>query len=60
MRLFAERRTSGMWLALWTGGMTAFALVVHLPEWNESKFVWLVFTPLAILGGANLPVVWHS
>ena len=57
-RVFAERRVEGMWLALWTAGMAAFALVVHLPEWNESKFVWQVFAPLAILGGASLPGAW--
>ena len=59
-RVFAERRTAGVWLALWTAGMTAFALVVHLPEWNESKFLWQVFAPLAILGGASLPGAWAA
>lgn len=59
-RVFAERRTAGMWLALWAAGMAGFALVVHLPEWNESKFVWQVFAPLAILGGANLPPAWSA
>ena len=59
-RVFAERRIAGVWLALWTAGMTVFALVVHLPEWNESKFVWQVFAPLAILGGASLPGAWAA
>jgi len=52
-----ERGVAGLWLAAWTTGMVAFALVVHLPEWNESKFVWQVFAPLAILGGAGLPAL---
>ena len=59
-RVFAERRTAGMWLALWTAGMTLFALVIHLPEWNESKFTWQVFAPLAILGGASAPAAWSA
>jgi hypothetical protein len=59
-RVFAERRVAAMWLSFWTLGMTLFALVVHLPEWNESKFVWQVFAPLAILGGASLPAAWAA
>ncbi len=59
-RAFTERRTAGMWLAWWAAGMVAFALVVHLPEWNESKFVWQVFSPIAILGGVSFPAAWHA
>lgn len=54
-RVRDERRLAGAWLVVWAAGMLGFALVVHLPEGNESKFVWQVFVPLAILGGAGLP-----
>jgi hypothetical protein len=56
-RVLAEQRVAGLWLAAWTLGMAGFAIVVHLPEGNESKFVWQVFAPLAILGGAAFPGV---
>lgn len=56
-RAFAERGIAAGWLVAWTAGMVAFALVVHLPESNESKFVWQVFAPLAILGGAGFPAM---
>ena len=56
-RVIAERRVAGLWLLAWTAGMLGFALVVHLPESNESKFVWQVFAPLALLGGAGLPAL---
>lgn len=42
-------------LPVWLAGMTAFALVVHLPENNETKFVWQVFVLLAVIGG---PAAW--
>ena len=54
-RVVRERRAAGLWLVAWTAGMLGFALIVHLPENNESKFVWPVFAPLALLGGAQLP-----
>jgi hypothetical protein len=56
-RVLAEHRVAGVWLACWTLGMTLFALVVHLPEDNETKFVWQVFAPLALLGGPGLPAL---
>src|SRR5262249_30439756 len=56
-RAFAERRITAVWLVAWTVAMIGFALVVHLPEFNELKFVWQVFAPLAILGGAGLPAL---
>jgi hypothetical protein len=56
-RAFAEHRVAGVWLACWVLGMTLFAIVVHLPEDNESKFVWQVFAPLAMLGGPGLPAL---
>ncbi len=62
-RVFLEQRVAGLWLVTWTAGMMGFALVVHLPEWNESKFVWPVFAPLAVLGGVGFPALlddWRS
>ena len=56
-RLLAERQAPGAWLACWTLGMIVFALLVHLPENNEFKFVWQVFAPLALLGGWGLPAL---
>src|SRR5262249_61184464 len=53
-RALPGRRRSALWLGGWTFGMTAFALVVHLPQDNEHKFVWQVFVPLAMLGGPGL------
>ncbi len=40
-------------LPLWLLGMLLFSLVVHLPENNETKFVWQVFILLAVIGGAS-------
>ena len=56
-RVFLEQRVAGTWLVAWAAAMLVFALGVHLPESNESKFVWQVFAPLAVLGGAGLPVL---
>jgi len=56
-RGLAERRLAAAWLVAWTAGMLGFALVVHLPLSNEMKFVWQVFAPLAVLGGAGLPAL---
>jgi hypothetical protein len=39
-------------LLLFTALMGLFACVVHLPLDNESKFVFQVFMPLALIGGA--------
>ncbi|HET7224564.1 MAG TPA: hypothetical protein VFK69_02530, partial [Candidatus Eisenbacteria bacterium] len=55
-RAFAERRPGGALLALWTLAMTGFALVVHLPLDNESKFVFqLLFALVVFAGVAFLP-----
>ncbi len=56
-RALAEHRVAALFVVCWTAGMTAFASVVHLPGSNESKFVWQVFAPLALLGGAGLPAL---
>jgi hypothetical protein len=56
MRLWRERRVEGAVLLLFLAGMTVFALVIHLPLDNESKFSFQVFFPLALIGGpAFLP-----
>ena len=52
-RALAERRALAIWLVIWLAGMLAFALVVHLPESNEHKFVWPIFAVIALLGGAT-------
>ncbi len=52
-RLLREERALAAWLAVWVSGMTLFAVFVHLPEGNEHKFVWPIFSVLAILGGAS-------
>lgn len=52
-RLLRERSASGTWLIAWLAGMAAFAIIVHLPEYNEFKFVWMVFAPLALLAGGS-------
>lgn len=54
-RAVEERRAAPALLALWAVCMTAFALVVHLPGNNETKFVFLVFAALALLGGPVFP-----
>lgn len=46
-----DRRGLASWLSIWLAGMLAFALVVHLPESNEHKFVWPILAMLAVLGG---------
>jgi len=56
-RALREPHAAAPWLATWAAGMTAFACVVHLPQNNEHKFVWQVFVPLAVLGGAGLPTL---
>ena len=45
---------SGSLLVVFTLLMTGFALVVNLPEDNESKFAFHVFFPAAILGAGAL------
>jgi hypothetical protein len=53
-RVVRERRAGGAMLVCYLIGMTAFALVVHLTEDNESKFAFQTWIPIAILGGATL------
>ncbi|MEO5988374.1 MAG: hypothetical protein ABIU54_14270 [Candidatus Eisenbacteria bacterium] len=53
-RILRERRPLGTWFVVWVAGMTLFAMIVHLPESNEHKFVWPILSVLAILGGASL------
>ena len=53
-RAFRERRPAAAVLALFTLVMAVFAVVVHLRLDNESKFVFQVFLPLALFGGAAL------
>ncbi len=52
-RVVRARAVAGSWLVAWLIGMTAFAIIVHLPEYNEFKFVWMVFLPLALLAGGG-------
>ena len=52
-RALAERRALALWMAIWLAGMLAFALVVHLPESNEHKFVWPILAVIALLGGVT-------
>ena len=52
-RVFRERLTGGAMLALFILTMTVFALLVHLRLSNETKFVFQVFIPLALFGGAT-------
>jgi hypothetical protein len=54
-RAWAERRPLAAWLSLWALGILVLQCVVHLPEGNEHKFVWVLFTVLALLGGAAFP-----
>ncbi len=55
LRVARERNPGGAALALFTLGMALFALIVHLPLDNETKFVFEVFFPLAIFAGPALP-----
>lgn len=52
-RFVRERSVGGTWTIAWLAGMTAFACIVHLPEDNEFKFVWMVFVPLAMLAAGS-------
>lgn len=58
-----EERPLAAWLALWALGLLLMSVVVHLPEGNEHKFVWELFTALALLGGApflDLLASWRA
>lgn len=50
-RSLSERHPLAAWLWVWLLGMLAFALVIHLPEGNEHKFVWSISAVLALLAG---------
>jgi len=51
-RAFREHRAEATMVALYALATTLFTLVVHLPVFNESKFVFQIFFLLALLGGA--------
>lgn len=62
-RAWRERRPLGAWLSLWVFGVVLMQCVVHLPEGNEHKYVWVAFLVLALLGGAGfLPALerWRA
>jgi hypothetical protein len=48
-RLREERRPEVAIVALFLGGMTLFACLVRLPDFNEAKFVYQVFVPAVLL-----------
>jgi len=48
-----ERRPLPAWLSIWALGVVLMQCIVHLPEGNEHKYVWVAFAVLAILGGAS-------
>src|SRR5262249_54010298 len=50
--ILARRPAGPLVLVLCTALMTVCAMLVHLPLDNESKFVFQVFIPLALIGGA--------
>jgi len=49
------RRPHADLLVVWSIAMTGFAVIVHLPEGNEHKFVWPLFAVLSVVGG---PAAW--
>jgi hypothetical protein len=62
-RAWAERRPFAAWLSLWTFGVLLMQCVVHLPEGNEHKYIWVAFLALALLGGREfLPAMdrWRA
>lgn len=62
-RAWAERRPFAAWLSLWALGIVLLQCIVHLPEGNEHKYVWVAFLVLALLGGgAFLPALerWRA
>lgn len=62
-RAWRERRPLAAWLSLWTLGVVLMQCVVHLPEGNEHKYIWVAFLLLALLGGPRfLPALgrWRA
>ena len=62
-RGWRERRPLAAWLSLWALGVVLMQCVVHLPEGNEHKYIWVAFLVLALLGGAEfLPAMgrWRA
>lgn len=53
MRWWRSPSEGSALLPVWVVAMAGFALVVHLPEYNEAKFVWPVFILLAVIGGGS-------
>ena len=52
-RAFRERSPGPVIVAMFAAAMTLFALVVHLPIDNESKFVFQILFAVALLGGVE-------
>ncbi len=52
-RAVRERVHEAVPLILFAAGIYLFAILVALPNKNESKFAFEVFVPLAVLGGAS-------
>ena len=62
-RAWREQRPLAAWLSLWALGVVLMQCIVHLPEGNEHKYVWVAFLVLALLGGAEfLPAMdrWRA
>ena len=62
-RAWRERSPLAAWLSLWALGIVLMQCIVHLPEGNEHKYVWVAFLVLAMLGGAEfLPAMarWRA
>jgi hypothetical protein len=52
-RVFRERAPGPAIVAMFAAAMTLFALVVHLPGDNETKFVFQIFFAVALFGGVE-------
>ncbi len=62
-RAWRERAPLAAWLSLWALGVVLMQCLVHLPEGNEHKYVWVAFLVLALLGGVEfLPALerWRT
>jgi len=56
-RAWRDREPAATLMALFALGLAGVALIVNLPDDNESKLVFLAFVPVALLGGRAL-VPW--
>jgi hypothetical protein len=52
-RAWRERLPFAAWLSLWALGIVLMQCIVHLPEGNEHKYIWMAFLALVLLGGAE-------